>query len=56
MNRPEAAGKPGFLSRVRALLAPGGAFWVVTPVHDPSRETPRPWDCDASDVELLTTG
>lgn len=51
-----AADKPGFLSRVRALLAPGGVFWVVTSVHDPSRGAPRPWDCDAADVELLTTG
>ncbi|AQS66165.1 bifunctional 2-polyprenyl-6-hydroxyphenol methylase/3-demethylubiquinol 3-O-methyltransferase UbiG [Streptomyces pactum] len=51
-----AADKPGFLSRVRALLAPGGVFWVVTSVHDPARGAPRSWDCDAPDVELLTTG
>jgi 2-polyprenyl-3-methyl-5-hydroxy-6-metoxy-1,4-benzoquinol methylase len=51
-----AADKPGFLSRVRGLLAPGGLFWVVTSVHDPAQGPPRPWDADACDLELLTTG
>ncbi|MEU5428519.1 class I SAM-dependent methyltransferase [Streptomyces olivoreticuli] len=26
--------KPAFLPRVRSLLAPGGAFWVVTPMAE----------------------
>jgi SAM-dependent methyltransferase len=50
------ADKPAFLSRVRALLAPGGVFWVATSVHDPAQGPPKPWDAGAADIELLTAG
>ncbi|MFC9585808.1 class I SAM-dependent methyltransferase [Streptomyces yangpuensis] len=51
--------KPGFLDRVRQLLAPGGTFWAVTEIAG-RRTTTDPallglgiWPADA---ELLTTG
>lgn len=46
--------KAAFLSRVRALLAPGGVFWVGTSIHDPSRGEPHPWELTPADAELLT--
>ncbi|MFI2413766.1 class I SAM-dependent methyltransferase [Streptomyces sp. NPDC018947] len=49
-----AADKPGFLSRVRRILAPGGVFWVVTSLHTEGQGPPRPWEATAADVELLT--
>ncbi len=51
--------KPGFLSRVRRLLAPGGTFWVVTEITG-RRPTTNPTllglGISPSDAELLTTG
>ncbi|AWT41575.1 MULTISPECIES: class I SAM-dependent methyltransferase [Streptomyces] len=46
--------KPAFLARVRALLAPGGLFWVGTPVHDPARGERRDWELGPAETELLT--
>jgi 2-polyprenyl-3-methyl-5-hydroxy-6-metoxy-1,4-benzoquinol methylase len=46
--------KPAFLARVRALLAPGGVFWVGTSINDPSRGAPHPWELTPADAELLT--
>ncbi|MFV0133244.1 class I SAM-dependent methyltransferase [Streptomyces sp. HMX87] len=51
-----ASDKPAFLARVRRLLAPGGIFWVATSVHDPAQGTPKPWEADGADIELLTAG
>ncbi|WP_282693545.1 class I SAM-dependent methyltransferase [Streptomyces sp. CC208A] len=51
--------KPGFLSRVRRLLAPGGTFWVVTEIAG-RRTTTNPallgLGISPSDAELLTVG
>ncbi|MFF9815491.1 class I SAM-dependent methyltransferase [Streptomyces sp. NPDC014006] len=46
--------KPAFLARVRALLAPGGVFWVGTSIHDPSHGEPHPWQLTPGETELLT--
>ncbi|MFE7466522.1 class I SAM-dependent methyltransferase [Streptomyces sp. NPDC057499] len=51
---PWVQDKPGFLARVRRLLAPGGVFWVATSVHRPrSGSAARPWEVGAAEVELL---
>ncbi|MFE1895152.1 class I SAM-dependent methyltransferase [Streptomyces yangpuensis] len=51
--------KPGFLSRVRRLLAPGGTFWVVTEIAG-RRTTSAPnllgLGIPPADAELLTAG
>ncbi|MGW0469277.1 class I SAM-dependent methyltransferase [Streptomyces sp. NPDC003027] len=51
--------KPGFLDRVRRLLAPGGTFWVVTEIAG-RRTTTDPallgLGIPPADAELLTTG
>jgi 2-polyprenyl-3-methyl-5-hydroxy-6-metoxy-1,4-benzoquinol methylase len=53
-----ATDKPGFLSRIRQLLAPGGCFWVVTEV-DGRRHPSDPLQdlgITRADAELLTAG
>ncbi|MFD6247804.1 class I SAM-dependent methyltransferase, partial [Streptomyces roseolus] len=51
--------KPGFLSRVRRLLAPGGTFWVVTEIAG-RRTTTEPsllgLGIPPADAELLAAG
>ncbi|MER5741629.1 class I SAM-dependent methyltransferase [Streptomyces sp. NPDC002262] len=51
--------KPGFLSRVRRLLAPGGTFWVVTEIAG-RRATTDPallgLGIPPADAELLAAG
>ncbi|MET9952812.1 class I SAM-dependent methyltransferase [Streptomyces sp. NPDC006339] len=51
--------KPGFLGRVRRLLAPGGTFWVVTEIAG-RRTTTNPallgLGIPPTDAELLATG
>ncbi|MGW0120555.1 class I SAM-dependent methyltransferase [Streptomyces sp. NPDC003327] len=51
--------KPGFLSRVRHLLAPGGTFWVVTEIAG-RRTTTEPsllgLGIPPADAELLAAG
>ncbi|MFI5804464.1 class I SAM-dependent methyltransferase [Streptomyces sp. NPDC051561] len=51
-----AADKPGFLHRVRQLLAPGGRFWVVTEIAGRRAPTDPLHDLGitSADAEILT--
>ncbi|MEU1823047.1 class I SAM-dependent methyltransferase [Streptomyces abikoensis] len=48
--------KPAFLSRVRGLLAPGGLFWVVTPLTARVPAHQAPTGITAAEEELLSSG
>ncbi|GHF70697.1 hypothetical protein GCM10010218_59970 [Streptomyces mashuensis] len=47
--------KPAFLSRIRGLLAPGGLFWVVTPMARSLPPNHASIGITGEDEELLTS-